>query len=273
MPADPDNPAADEVDVPPADAGAKLDYARVTRAQRWRRRLGRWGIFATLVAAVGLGIRYRPLALRHWELLRLQRQCLDAELPKTLPIVELDTDVGQKLLQVHPAEYTYTMFGCTVRQDPQWKQLRLALGLTPPATPLGVLFLHERYTPSGQRRLVVLEGDIHSMWGAFLVTVIHPASPFWGAKLTSSQVDVGQDSDLPRIEIIDPGYDARLGTGIADPTDRSRFSVPMIVKGETTTLEFRLLDDDTVTMRVKPPAEAPSSPRPPPIDPLEIPSK
>src|SRR3954470_7117817 len=113
MPAHPENPATVEVDLPSTGIGAKLDYANVPRAQQWRRRIGRWAIFATLVAAVGLAIKYRPLALRHWELLRLQRQCLDAELPKTLPIVEFDTEPAQKLLRAHPAEYT-AIFACVV---------------------------------------------------------------------------------------------------------------------------------------------------------------
>jgi hypothetical protein len=272
MPALPDNPPAVPAGLPPTAASAKLDYANVPRAHRWRRRIGRWTILVTLIASVGLGIKYRPLALRHRELLKLQRQCLDAELPQALPTVELDTNAAQRLLQAHPADY-YTMFGGVTRRDSRWEQLRLALGLAPPASRPGVLFLHQRYTPSGQRRLVVLEGDIQSLWGKFLVKVIHPAGPFWGATVTSSQVEMEQDVDLPRIEMIDPGYDARVGAGIADLTDHSRFTVPMIVKGETTILEFRLLDDDTVTMRVRPPQAAPPSPRPPPVDPLELPAR
>jgi hypothetical protein len=47
----------------------------------------------------------------------------------------------------------------------------------------------------------------------------------------------------------------------------------MFVQAKPVILEFRLLDDDTVTMRVQPPEEAPSSPRPPPVDPLEIPPR
>jgi hypothetical protein len=79
------------------------------------------------------------------------------------------------------------------------------------------------------------------------------------------------------VDIFEPGYgtDARYGAGKIDPTDRSRFSVPMTVKGEVIWLEFSLADDETVSVvwRVERPAPELAPELGPVVDPLFVPQR
>jgi len=227
---------------------APLNYAPPLPA-RWRRiwRFARWGI---LIAAIVLASKYGAVVWRRWEFLRLQAECMNAELPQDRPMMAAGLDQTRSLA-AQSKEYQVNS-GWAVRADPRWAKLEARLGLPAPAHPPATLFLHERYTSSGKRRLVVVEISKEPLSrGDLIVTVLSPAdfrtdrdrSP---PKPSISSVGIwssrGRSSDgyLPPAQTV-------WGAGVPDPADRSRFTIPLEVLGLSETLRLKLEDDETVS--------------------------
>jgi hypothetical protein len=200
-----------------------------------------------------LGIANRELIRGRWQLLRLQRACLTAELPTERPVFEQGVTEGaaEALARGHPGEYEYTSGAdIAARPDCRWAALAARFGITPSYGGDATVFLHERWTPGGRRRLVVLE---YSPRWADRVYVVEPATgwmigePRLLLREKAAWGDDIKDFFLPTIGLAGPD---RVWAGVPDPSDRSRFTVPFLRCGVAGTFEYRLGDDDRLTMRL-----------------------
>lgn len=230
---------------------ARLEYATgSTIGRRWRRRI------APMILLIAMGILtaiYGPRAWRHAQLLRLQNRCMTAELPSDRPLAEYASDPAQMLLLTRPAEYQPdpVFLSGAARADPRWKAM--AAELTPSlvprsnlAWPRSTTFLHERRTPSGSVRLVILEGFDH-------VTVIEPAGWFTRPRVLSRTSLSFARNDANTIANADRHSGGScLMAGTIDPVNGSQFTVLMILGAESWCLEYRLGDDDNVSVSLKP---------------------
>ena len=123
------------------------------------------------------------------------------------------------------------------------------------------MFMHERTSPSGHRRLVCLYcfPDTHSFIPQFIegynyqADVIAPATLKTNAKF------------IPRFWAIDvlSGYpvkppNLRIYAGQLDPRDASKFTIRYEIWGQTDVLDGQLMDDDQVKLT---PRHTPAWPR------------
>jgi len=237
---------------PPTPA---LDYAPVPSAtsRRARRLLRLWPMWLVLIVA-GLGIAYGPWIWRHYRLTRLQEVCMSLEMPTDRPVCEIDPAAATTLIATRPGEYQRDRFGGAVRLDPQWAALaaEMAIPTSPsqaPGAPAATMFCHERFTPNGQRRLIVFD-----TFG--IVTIIDPAK--WLGPNPRVISRAGIEPDAPSSQalratqrLVGPNF---YGAGIPDPSDRSRWTAPFVYNGVPGTWEYQLANDDTVTMRLVDPA-------------------
>ncbi|HYE17993.1 MAG TPA: hypothetical protein VEA69_06095 [Tepidisphaeraceae bacterium] len=232
---------------PASTSDAPLDYAPTSRRRGLRLALRLWPVWLLGVVA-GVGVAYGPGAWRHCKLMRLQAACMTAQMPQDRPAEETDPAAASALLAAWPAEYRTGMNGSAARVDPRWAALSAELGMPPwpsgPA-PSSTAFCHERHTPDGRRRLLVVEG-----FGA--VTVIEPgrwagADPRvlwrahadgWGTAYAACHPAFGETGPT------------RVMGGSPDPADPSRLTVRFIMSGVSGTFEFRLTDQNAVAIRL-----------------------
>lgn len=200
-----------------------------------------------------LALVYGPRALSQWKLMRLQEACMSAEMPEDRPVYETEASAVEKLIARHPAEYQLNRGGWALRIDPRWVAFSAEVGwVRSPASQTrdaaGTTFLHERYTPDGRRRLVVLEGLSR-------VTVYEPAG-WTGGK--ASLVWVGNVNNAYSASTLNVFHGTRLhydvtrfGAGRIDTADRSRFIVPFVLEGVPGALEYQLQNDDQLSVRLR----------------------
>jgi len=244
--------------MPPSPSAPALDYAAPPSARRrWMRRLRRGWPVGLLLIVAGLGIAYGPGVWRRWQVLRLQAACLTAEMPTDRPVLEADPVAAQSLVAAWPGEYQLDRWGQAVRADPRWAALAGALGVPPwpyvaPGSTLATLFCHERHTPDGRRRVVVVEGWVN-------VTVIDPAA--WpvgdGPRVVWRELALGQSAANDPVRDATRGLQGPLphhSAGVPDPADPARFTAPFVWNGVPGTWEYRLGNDDRVMMRLLDPA-------------------
>src|SRR3954453_23613510 len=162
---------------PSIPAPATLDYAPPLKSGRWRRRLVRWSLALLGLVAVGIIIAKREWILARWQLHRLEHACMTAELPTERPVCEQGggpDGAAEMLAREHPGEYVYkSRPDIAARAGPRWTALSSRFRITGTYWNDATVFLHERRTPSGRRRLVVL---VYSPRWADRVYVIEPAS-------------------------------------------------------------------------------------------------
>lgn len=213
------------------------------------RRLRRVWPVALLLIVASLSIAYGPGVWRRWQVIKLQEACMTAELPTDRPMWEWEPVAAKALVAARPGEYELNSDGFAVRTDSRWAALASVLGVrawvdVPSGSARVTLFCHERHTPEGRRRLVVLEG-----W--FNITVIDPADWPMGdgpRVICREEIDWGDGKALSATNVLSGS--TRFSAGVPDPTDACRFTVPFVFTGIPGTWEFRLGNDDRVTMRL-----------------------
>ena len=236
----------------PTPAPSPLDYATAAYARRrWYRRILRWWPAVALLIVGGLGVALGPRAVRHWDLLRMQSRCLRAVLPVDRPVVEMNPDAVKKLLAERPGEYRDLHFAhagkIAYRSEPTWVAFMTRMGLVAPSNDGLVLFMHERFTPSGRRRLVVI-----SALGE--ATVIEPAGLFSAPKVVRSAQSTFELATEGALNAIVLGGDFRIWGGTPDPADRSRFVIRITALGVDGVMLCRLEEDESVSIRLADPA-------------------
>jgi hypothetical protein len=146
-----------------------------------------------------------------------------------------------------------------------WKRL-LELNPPSPTSPFlpgirsgAILFLHERISPQGHRRLVCMRyyPETYSFTARFIdgyncaMTIRPPAD--WSSTPPSSGTNLALN-----VEAVFPRHPPhlRVWAGQIDPDDGSRFTIRYQAWGTIDTLEGRLLDNDTIRLTaLKPPQD------------------
>jgi hypothetical protein len=130
----------------------------------------------------------------------------------------------------------------------------------------GTLFLHERRSPSGNRRLVSV--DLRISWGPESTAVdvekraIVPGGwrsepkETWGgppAGDVNTTNLVGQRQHLLNVPY---GKTLKVIAGRPDPSDASHFTIDYEIDGRSETIDGRLNDDDSVDLKLRNAADA-----------------
>lgn len=186
--------------------------------RRWVRRLAVRLVVVVILAAVGL--TWGPLAWRRAELLYRQRQCLRyTGPPDSVVCCEPLPAAGQ----MHP----FTFEAADPPVAGEVLRYRAGRDTLAPGSNGPLLFMHERTTSSGKRRLVVVRRNPASgrqSWDlpvAYTVTLVRPATA-----TTDSAVRMQTLIEVvPRDSTDTPHAALRFFAGQPDPSDASRFTV------------------------------------------------
>jgi len=222
---------------------------------RWRRRRLRLFLLALLLLLTVAGLwRWRgPWAREQAKLLYWQRQCLKYSPPDGQVVWEPDPAAAAKLLADPPhyfrpnldapskvkAAYkppaAWASFATRVESD--------GLGLDAKEVPL--LYLHERRTRSGLRRLVVVHhfpelAHVGPAPFLFSCSVVEPASLTGTPRVLSHSGHHGGPVLDP---VRGPLPATRYFAGRSDPADAARFTLRYETDGRRGTIEGRLLED------------------------------
>ena len=222
---------------------SQLEYAPPLPWQRrpWARRALLVGMVAAVVAVVAA---LTPSLWHRFQLVRLQRACLaHRDPPDAVAYESLDLfnstdhpDVGSRSMSETSAVPT------------AWTEFYGRLQGTGPRT-AGMLFLHERRSPSGARRLVAVDVSTMNMgfftFHARLFSVgsfLRPAAELPSA-IDTSDIDGGGSPHFT------PGHrSVRLYAGQPDQNDPTHFTIDLELDGQRRTLDGWLRDDDTVVI-------------------------
>ena len=257
----------------PAPSAPQLDYG--LSPPRRRKQLIR---AAVLVAGVMLGLagyKWGPIVWQQGPILFWQRQCMHYSASPEQVVYEEDPSevarllTGERYTRYRLMRGSFTdptpvkTLAAAARMPTRWTRL---IELAPPKFPLpgrmsgAILFLHERTSPSGHRRLVCVRyyAENYSFTPQFVpgynceVQVITPATWTAAPASTSSsgafvgwnlQVNLPVPANFPR----SPPR-VRIYAGQVDPDDDARFTVRYEMWGQSDVLDGRLGDDDTVSL-------------------------
>jgi hypothetical protein len=239
---------------------APLDYAPAPRNRRWIYRV----IFASLLVGLSLvAWKWGPAWWRRAEILYWQHECLQFSLsPDTVVHEEDPTDAAALLagpkyhpypLQRHsssqaaPSRATAAALGVT-----DWNKLTTVLPVPlPPLIKPAIIFLHERVSPGGHRRLVCVRysprGDTFAAefiqefnCDTFTVTPgTWSQPPIYTPQGWLYDIETGWPRKPPLV---------RIFAGQLDPNDPAHFTIRYRMWGQEDLLDGRLLDNDRVTL-------------------------
>jgi hypothetical protein len=115
----------------------------------------------------------------------------------------------------------------------------------------GIAFLHQRFSPQGEGRIVIVSGkDFWPGEAVLHASVLKPAT--WGESavdVSAGPRSVGGDG-RSFMELVLP-QGTRLYVGQADPDDRSHFRLPYTLDKRRGTIDGWLVDGGTVAFRVR----------------------
>jgi hypothetical protein len=230
---------------------APLEYAPGAPVRR-RRRIKR---VVQLFALLGVGLaawRWGPAARDQATLLYWQRECLRFEFPADVVLYERDPARAAALLRAQDPQYValayyghgQPMVTHAVYQPRALREFATRSSATTPAQ-RSIVFCHDRRTPAGKRRLVIVYtspwNDFGPLWEWALFEPAGLASPPRPLSAGGHQFGYSNSSGfyVPR----------RLGPGHADPADPTHFTFPCLVNGQpSATYDGRLTDDDKVVI-------------------------
>lgn len=239
----------------------QLHYAPPPRwycRRRWRR-----AVVAVVVAVLlGCGLWWGRPAIQHMRLLYWQRQCLTYAAPSNRVVYEGDPAAAAALLSRRGYANPGTTGGSPAAawRPRCWVEFDRLAG-TGAATGIPV-FLHERRSTTGARRLVVVQHP--GSWtpaGAAslppLVMLIEPASLRESPKVRPALVECTAEG------VLLPSFDGtdrlRVFAGQADPHDMSHFTIAYELNGQPGRIDGWLRGDgDRLELKVAAPGLAQS---------------
>ena len=247
---------------PAARPGPEVNALAYAPPPRWhRRRRFRRAVGVVLLLAAGAAAwRYGKSAWTRGRLLYYQRQCLAYTAPPDQVVYEQDPVRAAALL----SRGSYT--NVTPAGGPPeaaltprcWAEAcRLAGGLTPPAAGAtavsgggssgATLFLHERRSPGGQRRLVAVQSAPGLPALASMPVLVEPGSLTAIPSVRAATLDADFDLSLPTNPA---GTRFRFFAGQADPSDPSHFTLRFTAEGVPGSVEGWLRDNDCLKVKV-----------------------
>jgi hypothetical protein len=242
-------------------SAAPLDYAPAPRNRRWIYRV----IFASLLLGLALvAWKWGPTWWRRAEVLYWQHQCLQFSLSPDTVVYEEDPTEAAALLAGNPEYHPYPLQRRSSMQAAvspataaafgvsEWNKLTLVLSRSySPLINPAVIFLHERISPAGHRRLVCVRyGPQGDTFSAQFVQSLN-CDTFTVIPGTWSQPPIytpqGWEFDVltgwPRKPPL-----VRIFAGQPDPNDPAHFTIRYRIWGQEDVLDGRLLDNDQVTL-------------------------
>jgi hypothetical protein len=229
-----------------------LEYDATPRRRGWWRQK-RYALIALALVAAGTLFHYRQeisARTRRWY---WTRECMTFVIAPQTKLIESDPQrIGELAQGGASGDYIITTTNAQLKRaayvprcwrelclvDARGYQLRGAISTTNPAP---IVFLHERTSPSGERRLVIVTGDWTNALDLEKYTdaiALAPAKPL--------------DSLAPQLKFqkmfaYSGAYvKAELHPGIADAVDSSHFTIPYDAQGKRHTLHGYLQDDGTL---------------------------
>jgi hypothetical protein len=214
--------------------------------------------------AIGLTLLFILIAVGYWQRDRLKQYQADARLalvqwrclnyvndPNAIAYAEGIDGVVQ--LSTDP-RYLSLPDGSVGRKCAQWDDLMKALGrrtfLWPNEGTGGIVFLHERYTPSGRRLIVrasyapIPRSPRHRSLAILLLDVPSltvPTEFAGGLACDDGYLLSGEPKDL---DPNPPARSLRLFCGQPDPSDRTQFWIDFELNGQRNRATFQILDPD-----------------------------
>jgi hypothetical protein len=236
------------------ESGAVLEYAAGTPRPQWRR----WAVVIVGLLLVGMVISYRQPILRRGRLLYWQHRCLTYTRPARTPVLTTQPSAAQDRDYLpYPRGYPPRPLMWYGTSPECWRELE---GLRWPGLQgarsgfgLRTVFLHERVSPAGHRRLVRVEsiyGNALQPQYGYDVTVLAPGTLWRDPKEVS-----------PRFGFAASGryIPADYYFGQPDLDDASHFTIEYAVAGKPRgTVDAWLRDDETVVFKLRDPASTQS---------------
>jgi hypothetical protein len=240
----------------------QLDYA-LPPARRWNPR--RYVLAAAVIAALWMLVELGPDAVRRVRLIWVQERCARFEFPKDVVIFDSDpvsgaalmADSGNYVAQTDAQVWPRTGVG---RREPDcWVSLKGILfgsrSFWPPGPPAPKALVHRLRNSAGVERLVAI---IIAPSPPPLPTA-NPIYPHPAIGVVAAIVQPGTWDVPPRWDgnsvFLRAGFESaqrlRFYSAQLDPNDASRFSIAYEMDGKRGTIDGRLEDDATVSLKVR----------------------
>lgn len=240
--------------IRPMKNGHQLDYAKRPAWHR-RKRVRRWVVVGIIGALFVVGYLNRGRLRSLWDettLAWVQWRCLHASFSENTVMYEEDAAIGRKLLA--DSHYMTLSQGAMARTPELWYALKARLGprtfLWPQEWPGALIFLHERYTPSGERLLVCASYGVSPNMNPMLsITLLRSPSirepfEFAGGLRTDDMMFYGGGGELRDISPHPQQHTLSIGAAQPDSNDRTRFWFYYKVDGWQGRAVFQILDPD-----------------------------
>lgn len=230
------------------------DYA--SRPVWYRRNRTRWLTLGSILVVAAALLWSLPLAWQRARILFWQRQCLHALSPSEPIFVSRTIDQARAAAgdPQHPGLYSFPSAPVLIPREFECRtNLKQAIA-TPNANPPEVpVFVHQRISPSGNVRLVVVNlsasealriseySTALSVSLGFVPQVVAPAT------LCRDPVEVTAAKRSTGLGTLSYRR-VRVFAGQRDPADPSRFTITYEVDDDRGCIEGRLLDNDTIEL-------------------------
>jgi hypothetical protein len=234
---------APQANAKPSATGARLEYA--PKPPLRRRRAFRLAVIVLVGLAAGIaGWRWGPGAWQNARLLHWQRRCMTYAPPADLVVYEEDPAAAEALLSRRGGEYVHgrdgPSFSCAMHQPSCLTEFARASGMGPVSNG-AVIFMHERTSRTGVRRLVIITAspaDVPSMTLTGGLDEWECTPGTWGTPPQFSSPPISRlvpirTEKAPRV---------RFFAAQADANDASHFTVGYELDGMPGTLQGWLSD-------------------------------
>lgn len=212
----------------------QLDYAprRAIFTRKFTRRLIVYAVLIALAIAASLGWRNIKFYFDQARLLYAQRAWLNFSAPPDRVVYDDDPTLASGLLvqpQYVQLQYPHSnavVWNHRARND-LWVR---AIGKGLPAA--GLLFMHERFTPAGERFILTCEiasyvDDAGNVQACFELREFRPATWHTGISMRNGLTTMA----LPIERAMSAGQRVRFFAGQPDPRDRTHFTIRYQING------------------------------------------
>jgi hypothetical protein len=183
--------------------------------------------------------RFGPDAVRRIRLLSAQRRAMAFSTGEgTIAFTTNDKDV-KKCLSLGSSYTSLHQYDAGLIVTP-WRDFYARY--SPPGGPSGAAFCHELTSPSGNKRLVVVNIGDRTMNELSMIG-LYPAVFIPGSLLTTPKQVL-----MSGFGTTVHGWGTTIYMGTVDPSDASHFTIDIDTGGVRDTIDGYLLDNDTVTL-------------------------